>query len=132
MKTVKSDGVMSFEVTDSNNMKLRALIVYAQVLDYVVSQTEKNAETLNADAVINSLLDDITDKRIKELVKRHGFESDNEFIEVVGACRNAEEALSVIKEAEISYYKASHEHILSQVPFDDKQLKLSFDKGDKQ
>lgn len=122
MISVKSDGICSFEITETNNRKLKALINYAMMLDCVVD----NEEYLNADGLINALVDKITDSEIKALVKRHGFESENEFVETVGACADGMEVLELVHNAEKKYYKQYHLRILSQIPIDDGQKELPF------
>lgn len=126
MISVKSDGICIFEITETNNKKLKALINYSMMLDSVVSQYDDTSECLNADGLINTLIDDITDREIKALVKRHGFESENEFIEVVGACSDGEEVMELVRNAEKKYYKQYHLRILSQIPVDDGQKELPF------
>lgn len=131
MNSVKSDGICSFEITESNNRKLKALIRYAQMLDdvvttYAAESMDAPPDRLNSDGLINSLLDDVTDRQIKALVKRHGFESENEFIELIGACNDGTEVLVLVKNAERKYYKQSHLRILSQIPVDDGQKVIPF------
>ena len=124
-KSIKSDGVFSFEITESNNQKIHALILYAQMLDLVVTGDPGNdMEHINADGVINELVNDITDRRIKELCKRHGFTGIEEFVDAIGSCEKASDVLAVIQNAEKFYYKRAHEQVLSQIPVEDKQARL--------
>lgn len=49
-KSIKSDGVCSFEITESNNQKIHALLLYAQMLDLVVTGDPGNdMEHINED-----------------------------------------------------------------------------------
>lgn len=124
-KSIKSDGVCIFEITESNNKKIHALLLYAQMLDLVVTGDPCNdMDHINADGVINELIDDITDRRIKELCKRHGFTGVDEFVDLVGACENGSDVLAVIQNAEKFYYKNAHRQVLSQIPVEDKQTRL--------
>lgn len=123
----KSDGIYSFDITDSNARKLRSLLKYAEMVDEIIEKDPADTgERLNADGVINELLDEITDKRISDLRKRHCFESADEFIDLVGACEDGEDVKTVIESAEMAYYKKYHTNILSQIPEEDRQGKLDF------
>jgi hypothetical protein len=127
MDEKKSDGIYSFDITESNARKLRSLLKYAEMVDEVIEKDPSDTgERLNADGVINELLDEITDKRISDLRKRHCFESSDEFIDLVGSCKDGEDVKMVIESAEMAYYKKYHTNILSQIPAEDRQGKLDF------
>lgn len=132
-KSVKSYGVCEFEITESNNRKLMALIVYAQMLDRIVSiNSEEGTERLNIDGIINELLDDALERRIKTLKARHGFESESEFVELMVACNGTNpivvgaQALDVVRNSERLLYKKMHRKILEQIPVEDRQMSFEF------
>ena len=123
--SIKPDGVCSFEITENNNRKLKALLKYAEMLDYIAQKSaQEPIDSINADGVINELLDDITDKRVKALAKKHSFEDDQDFIDCLGMCENAERAFEIIQNSERAYYRKAHAKILEQIPVDDKQARL--------
>ena len=127
-KSIKSSGLCEFEITETNDRKLKALAVYAQMLDKIVSEDpDAGGERLNIDGIINSLLDEVTDRRIKALKSRHGFESESEFVELMLECRDGEQALMIVQNAERTFYKKMHTDILSQIPVEDRQNVLPFD-----
>lgn len=127
--TTINNGVFEFVIMEQVEKKLKALLLYAQMLDLISfnPDSETHCEHINIDGVINDLLDEITTRRIKELCKRHGFECSNDFIDVIGACSDGAEVQHIIQNAERKYYLAYHTRILSQIPVDDGQKDLPFD-----
>lgn len=115
-------GDTSFQITTANEMMLVALIKYSQMLDFVTGA--KDEELLNVDGLINSLIADGMNRRIKDLVKKHSFEDTQEFIDCIGACNDAEEVFGEIKQHEMQFYQKTHDEILSHIPLEDAQLKL--------
>lgn len=115
-------GDTSFQITTANEMMLVALIKYSQMLDFVTGA--KGEEMLNVDGLINSLIADGMNRRIKDLVKKHSFEDAAEFVECLGACNDAEEVFSEIKQHEMQFYQKTHDEILSHIPLDSAQMEL--------
>lgn len=113
---------ISFEITMANEMMLTALTHYTEMLDYVTNA--KDDEKLNIDGLINSIVAEGMTKRIKDLVKRHSFDSVEDFIDCMCACHDAEEAYSEVKSHEASAYQKMHDEILSHIPVEDAQKSL--------
>ena len=72
-KTTINNVVCEFVIMDQVEKKLKALVLYAEMLDLISfnPDSETHSEHINVDGVINDLLDEITTRRIKELCKRH-------------------------------------------------------------
>lgn len=119
-KSTKSKGDITFEVTESNERKIKALAMYSQVLDLIVGGDEK----LSIDGLINSLIDEITDKRIKAIKSKHGFDDENDVIEILCSSQDAAAALSSIRMSEKLSYKRMKDSILAQMPVLDGQKEL--------
>lgn len=119
-KSTKSKGDITFEVTESNERKIKALAMYSQVLDLIVGGDEK----LSLDGLINSLIDEITDKRIKAIKAKHGFDDENDVIEILCGSQDAAAALSSIRMSEKLSYKRMKDSILAQMPVLDGQKEL--------
>lgn len=115
----------SFQITTANELILNALIKYSMMLDIVTGA--QGEEQLNVDGLLNSLLNEGMNKRVKELVKRHGFEDVNDFTETLNACKDGDEALQEIKLHEQSMFQKMHDEILSHIPLDDGQKSLKFE-----
>jgi F0F1-type ATP synthase delta subunit len=112
----------TFQITFGNAIMLNALCKYSQMLDYIVSSPSE--EKLDINGLLNSILAEGMTKRIKDLVKKHGFEEVNEFIDLVGGSHNEEELFALIKEQERIFYQKMHDEILSHMPIEDKQMDL--------
>lgn len=119
-KSTKSKGDITFEVTESNEKKLKALAMYSQVLDLIVGGDEK----LSFDGLINSLLDEVTDKRIKGIRAKHGFDDDADVIDILCASDTPKDALASIQMAEKLSYAKMKNKILEQMPVLDGQKSL--------
>lgn len=119
-KSTKSKGDITFEVTESNEKKLKALSMYSRVLDLIVG----GEESLSFDGLLNSLIDEVTDKRIKALKSKHGFDDENDFVEIMCESADPEAALSSIRMAEKLSYRKMKDLILSQMPVLDGQKTL--------
>lgn len=117
-------GDFTFGLTGGNDMKLRALIRYAQFLDYRVDANPNDGNELSIDGLVNYLLSQAMDKMIKDLVKKHSFENENDFYDTVAECKDGEELKVEIVKKERNYAEKLHDEILSYVPMDEKQLKL--------
>lgn len=127
IKSLESTDAMSadsisFDITMANQMMLTALAHYSDMLDYVTQARDE--DKLNIDGLINSLIAEGMTKRIKDLVKRHSFDSQEEFIDVMCGCNDAEETLSEVKSHEASAYQKMHDEILSHIPVEDAQKSL--------
>lgn len=130
----KSCGEFKFEITDENEKRLKAILIYSKVFNLIVlGDYEKNPgnddepEKLNDDGVINFILDDALTKWIKVLLNKHGFTDAQEFVEVIGGCESGEQVLDIIQRAEKRYYHGMYKGILAQIPLDDGQMQLPFD-----
>lgn len=119
-KSTKSKGEIAFIVTESNEKKLKALAMYSQVLDLIVG----GDEDLSFDGLLNSLIDEITDKRVKSLKSKHGFDDENDFIDIMASSESPGDALASIKMAEKIAYKKMKDSILEQMPVLDGQKSL--------
>lgn len=118
-------GDCTFQITTANEVRLKAMSKYAMMLDYVVDAD--NAEKLNIDGLINSILEEGMVKRLKELSKKHGFESPEDFVESLLACQDGEETAYEIKEQERSFYQKMHDEILSHISVEDNSKQKSFE-----
>ena len=117
-------GDCTFPITFPNEVMLRALSKYAMMLDYVTNAKEE--EQLNIDGLINSILYEGMTKRIKDLVKKHGFEDQQEFIDCMAACQDGEEVFVEVKNQEKVFYQTAHDEILAHIPMEDRQGALPF------
>ena len=115
-------GDCTFKITMGNEVQLRALSKYAQMLDFVTHATPD--EQLNVDGLVNCILNEGMAKRIKELAKRHGFEDSAEFIDCMNACGDGDEVSVEIKEHERAAYQRAHDAILAHIPIEDRQMNL--------
>ena len=115
-------GDCSFEITTGNEIMLKALTKYAMMLDFITNSQAD--EQLNVDGLINSILADGMTKRIKELVKKHGFENTDDFISNMLNCHDGEEVNIIVKDQELKFYHKLHDEILSYIPIDNKQKTL--------
>ncbi len=129
--SIRCAGVCSFEITDSNDRYLRALTMYTRMIDLVcadiASKGQEPHEPLNADGLINAILDNALKTKVHALVKRHGFASENEFVELIGACTDAKDALQIVRNAENKYYIDQHRIVLEQIPVEDRQRDIDFE-----
>lgn len=114
----------SFQITTANELILNALIKYSMMLDIVTGS--EGDEQLNVDGLLNSLLCEGMTKRVKDLVKRHGFDSVDDFTETLNACKDGNEALQEVKLHEQTMFQKMHDEILSHIPLDDGQKTLNF------
>ena len=119
-------GDCTFKITTANEIMLNALSKYAMMLDFVTDSKGDNA--LNVEGLINSILFNGMNRMIKDLVKRHGFESSEEFIDSMRACKDGEEVSIEVKHHECEEYQRLHDDILAHIPIDDKQCKFDFAK----
>jgi hypothetical protein len=117
-------GDCTFPITFPNEVMLKALSKYAMMLDYVTNA--KDDEKLNIDGLINSILYEGMTKRIKDLVKKHGFEDSQEFIDCMAACKDGEEVSVEVKNQEKVFYQTAHDEILAHIPMEDRQKALPF------
>ena len=119
-------GDCTFKITTANEIMLSALSKYAMMLDYVTDS--KGEDTLNVEGVINNILYNGMSRMMKDLVKRHGFESSEDFIDSMRGCQCGEEVLNEIKHHECVEYQRLHDDILAHIPVEDKQTKFDFAK----
>ncbi len=115
-------GDYTFKITVGNMLNLETLCKYAQMLDYVTHSID--ADRLNIDGVVNEVLAEALSKRVKELAKKHGFESAHDFTEALDDCHDGGEVEHVIRESEQAAYQRAHNKILMHVPFEDRQKSL--------
>ncbi|MBR4986649.1 MAG: hypothetical protein IKY83_13030 [Proteobacteria bacterium] len=113
----------TFKISKPNLVQLNVLFKYAMMLDFVAD----GANTINIDGLINSILDECTTKRIKDLTKRHGFDSSLEFMSTLTACMDGEEVYSEIKKHELETLHQQHAAILRYVPAESRQMDLPFE-----
>lgn len=119
-----SFGDCSFQITTANEMMLSALSKYAQYLDYTTNAAQD--EQLNIDGLINRILCASMERWIKELVKQYGFDSSDDFIDVMTHCEDGEEvSVELANHARIALQK-EHDEILSHIPMDSPQRELPF------
>lgn len=116
-------GDCTFQITTANEILLKALTKYSMMLDYVTQAGE--TELLNIEGLINAILFDGMTRRIKELAKKHCFDTQEEFIDCMAACKDGEEVAIEIRCSECNFYKKMHDEILSQIPVPDTQKKLA-------
>ena len=119
-------GDCTFKITTANEIMLNALSKYAMMLDYVTQS--QGEDSLNVEGVINNILYNGMSRMMKDLVKRHGFESSEEFIDCMRACQDGEEVMNEIKHHECTEYQRLHDDILAHIPVEDKQTKFDFAK----
>lgn len=119
-------GDCTFKITTANEIMLNALSKYAMMLDYVTQS--KGEDSLNVEGVINNILYNGMSRMMKDLVKRHGFESSEEFIDCMRSCQDGEEVMNEIKHHECTEYQRLHDDILAHIPVEDKQSKFDFAK----
>lgn len=123
-------GECTFQITTANELMLNALTKYSMMLDYVTKATDD--ETLNIEGLINSILSEGMQRRIKELVKKHGFDDASDFIDTLSACSDGEKADIEIRNREQTFYQKTHDEILSFIPIEDKQMDLFTEKKAKE
>lgn len=109
-----------FKITADNMVLFETLCKYAQYIDFEVGIDDH----LTPDGVLNDVLDDVLTKRIKELVKKHGFTDSEDFISSLDGCKDGEEVAAAIRDAEKMAQARIHERILAHVPIEDRQLKM--------
>ena len=129
MKTKEETDLMgfgdcTFQITTGNEMMLSSLAKYAQYLDFRVKAGQD--EQLNLDGLVNKILSDAMERRIKELVKQYGFDNRDDFIDVMTHCADGEEvAIELANHIQIALQK-EHDEILAHIPMDSNQRELPF------
>lgn len=116
-------GDCTFQITMANEVLLKALAKYSMMLDYVTHADE--TEQLNIEGLINAILLEGMTRRIKELAKKHCFDTQEDFIDCMSSCKDGEEVAIEIRCSECNFYKKMHDEILSQIPVTDTQKKLA-------
>jgi transcription elongation factor Elf1 len=116
-------GDCTFQITMANEVLLKALAKYSMMLDYVTHADE--TEQLNIEGLINAILLEGMTRRIKELAKKHCFDTQEDFIACMSSCKDGEEVAIEIRCSECNFYKKMHDEILSQIPVPDTQKKLA-------
>lgn len=119
-------GELTIGFTGGNDMRLRALIRYAQFLDFRIGEDGESGEGLSVDGLVNYLLSNAMDKMIKDIIKKHSFDGEDDFYDTVAGCKNGEELEVAIREKERAAAEKLHGEILAYVPIDDGQKCLSF------
>lgn len=115
-------GLCSFEMTKSVEQKIAALSVYMQVSELV----SKEPERLTVDGLLNMLLDDITNRYINDLVKKHGFDDAWHFISSAISTPTPNDFYELIQTIEKGRYVDVYRRVLSQIPVPDTQKELAF------
>ena len=116
----KEAGIVSFCITETNEKYLNAITKYLQRTEYIL----KPEETVTIDGVINDALECAFLSKIKSLTKKHGLNSENDFVEMINLCKDGEEVFNFIQEAETNEMKRDYDKILSQIPMPDMQKDL--------
>lgn len=116
----KEAGTVTFIISEPNERALKAITKYMQRTEYLI----KPDELITIDGIINYALECAFSARIKDLVKKHGFGSSNDFIDIVCACQDGEEVDRCITEAESVEMRKDYYRILSQIPLPDTQKDL--------
>ena len=94
MKTKEETDLMgfgdcTFQIMPDNEAMLSSLAKFAIYLDYKTNAGQ--GETLNIDGLINKLLCDAMDRKIKDYVKQYGFDDKDEFMDTMIHCADGEE-----------------------------------------
>lgn len=116
----KEAGTVTFIISEPNERALKAITKYMQRTEYLI----KPDELITIDGIINDALECAFTARIKELSKKHGFGSSNDFVDIVCACQDGEEVDRCITEAESVEMRKDYDRILSQIPLPDTQKDL--------
>lgn len=117
-----SFGDFKFQITTDNEIMLNALNKYSMMLDYLTYAKEE--EQLNIEGLVNCILAEGMMKRIRDLAKKHSFESSQDFVDVLLSCEDGQEVANEIKNQERTFYQMTHDEILSHIPVEDRQGKL--------
>jgi hypothetical protein len=124
--SIKASGECTFTLTESNEKKLRALSMYMRVVEEV-SRPKQDGEPLCIDGLMNTLIDQVTEQWIKDLVKKHGFMDSQDFVSIACACKDEAELFDIIQKLEKCRYIVMYKKILEQIPIPDKQKDLPFE-----
>lgn len=116
----KEAGIITFSISEPNERALNAMLKYLQRSEYLL----KPEEVITIDGVINDALECAFCAKIKYLSKKHGLNSDGEFIDLLNACKDGKEVCRVIAEAETVEMQKDYDRILSQIPMPDTQKDL--------
>lgn len=117
-----SIDTLQFKVSADNMRAIEALCKYAQMLDLVTNAEDD--EKLSVDGVVNCLLHDASEKRLREIVKKHGFVDLDDAIQTLEDCTTADDVVAALRNAEKAAYEREHMRILAHVPIEDRQGKL--------
>lgn len=123
-ETEPSFGDCTFQIMPDNEMGLASLAKYAQYLDYKTNSGQ--GETLNIDGLINQLLSDGIERKIKEHVKQYGFDDKDEFMDVMIHCADGEEVAIELANHIQAKLQKEHDEILAHIPMDSPQKELPF------
>lgn len=116
----KEAGIITFSISEPNERALNAVLKYLQRSEYLL----KPEEVITIDGVINDALECAFGLKIKTLSKKHGLNSDGEFIDLLNACKDGKEVCRVIAESETVEMQKDYDRILSQIPIPDTQKDL--------
>lgn len=123
---MNSDSI-TFLANESTAKRLDALSKYYHMISEQAKDNDDiYTEALNFDGIINALLDDVLSRRIKDIIKRHSFEDDIEFVDGINSCRDDAECKRFIESAEKRYYIKSYNKILEHMPVIDNQKVINF------
>lgn len=113
---------VQFRVSTDNMRYLEALCKYAQMLDLVTNAID--GERLSIDGVVNDIFSEILEKRLREIVRKHGFYDLDDAVQTLSDCADAAGVAAAVRNAEKAAYEREHSRILAHVPIEDRQGKL--------
>lgn len=122
-------GECCFKISIANEVLLNAIVKYAQMLDFVCNSEAD--EQLNIDGVINSVLEEGLERRVKVLMARHGIKKREDFLCAMEESDDGYSASANLKAYEMDCYHEMHDEILSHIPIEDRQTSL-FDRVNEQ
>lgn len=120
MKMVDTGDAFQFNITATNFTLVGVFELYSKMLDYVTNSDETTE--LSLDGVMNYILDKYLTKHIRDLSKKHGFESIEEFCDCICQCGDGKQVFDVINQHERDRYQADHDDIFSHIPVRERTL----------
>lgn len=118
---------IEFNCTQLNLDRISAFMRYCEMLSMIAKQDPDCTDDLDFNGFMNSLLDEILSKKVKEIIKRHSFFDEAEFIDGMKNCANPGETRAFIDSVEHRYYMKEYNRILSFMPIEDNQKTLPFE-----
>jgi hypothetical protein len=114
---------MQFRISPDNQRGLDILAKYAQMLDFIAKPNKE--DELSIDGVVNEILDDVIQRRLKGIVKRWGFFDVDDLLEKADDVKDGEEMFALCQNAQKDACLAEHTQILKHVPIEDRQGRLA-------